>query len=104
MRTDEGDVLPGEWADGFYGAIKLTLDAWRPLFERKDTGEPIMAILLHATRPELLEMLGEAYPKPARSELKDSWRALPFAVEAIYAVCEPSRLHPGGPSTAANEA
>ncbi len=30
MRTDDEEVLPGDWADGFYGAIKLNLAAWAP--------------------------------------------------------------------------
>jgi uncharacterized protein len=101
MRTDEGEVLAGEWADGFFGAIHLTFEAWLPLFQKKETGEPAMAILLHCTKPEMTAMMGGAFPKPSEAVRQDSWRALPFAVEAIYAHCAPTRSNPGAP---ANEA
>ncbi len=35
MRTDEEEVLSGDWADGFFGAISLNLEAWAPLFAHK---------------------------------------------------------------------
>src|SRR3954464_9039486 len=31
MRTDEGVVLAQDWAAGFLAAIRLRLEAWRPL-------------------------------------------------------------------------
>ena len=101
MRTDDGDVLAGEWADGFFGAIRLRLDAWVPLFQEKETGEPAMAILLHCSKPEIAELITAAYPEPPGADLKDSWRALPVAVEAIYRYCEPMRSNPGAPANQA---
>ncbi len=101
MRTDEGEVLAGDWADGFFGAIRLNLEDWAPLFAEKKTGEPIMAILLHCTKPELIQMIGAAFPKPSEAVLKDAWRALPIAVEDIYAHCKAMRFNPDAP---ANEA
>lgn len=98
MRTDDGDVLAGEWADGFFGAIRLRLDAWVPLFRQKKTGEPALAILLHCSKPEMLELIAAAYPEPHGADLTDSWRALPVAVEAIYRYCEPMRSNPGAPA------
>ncbi len=100
MRTDEGEVLTGDWADGFFGAVKLTLPAWMPLFAGKETGEPAMAILLHSSKPEMTTMLKAAFPPPREAKLKETWRALPKAVEAIYRYSEPLRSNPGA---AANE-
>jgi len=100
-RTDEGEVHVGDWADGFFGAIRLNLPHWMPLLEQKATGDPIMAILLHCTKPEITAMMAAAFPKPPAGMLKESWRALPTAVEDIYAYCEPMRFIPGAP---ANEA
>jgi len=98
MRTDDEEVLPCDWADGFYGAIKLNLAAWAPLMAEKQTGEPIMAILMQATEPDLLEMVSAVYPKPPEAILKDAWRAIPTAVETIYAHCKPMRFNPGAPA------
>ena len=101
MRTDQGEVLPGEWADGFYGAIKLRMSAWEPLFMLKQPGEPIMAILMHCSTPEVSAPLAAAFPMPANLDRQETWRALPIAVEDVYAFCEPMRSNSGAP---ANEA
>jgi uncharacterized protein len=98
MRTDDGEVLAGEWADGFFEAIRLRLDAWVPLFRQKETGEPALAILLQCSKPEIAALIAAAYPEPNEAKLKDSWRALPVAVEAIYRYCEPMRSNPGAPA------
>lgn len=98
MRTDDEEVLSGDWADGFYGAMSLNLPAWAPLMAKKQTGEPIMAILMQATKPDLLEMISAAFPKPPEDLLKDAWRAIPTAVESIYAHCKPMRFNPGAPA------
>lgn len=98
MRTDDEEVLSGDWADGFYGAMSLNLPAWAPLMAKKQTGEPIMAILMQATKPDLLEMISAAFPKPPEDRLKDAWRAIPTAVESIYAHCKPMRFNPGAPA------
>ncbi len=100
MRTDQGEVLAGDWADGFFGAIRLTIDAWMPLFLRKETGAPALAILLHCSKPELVGTLAAAFPKTPAAKLRDSWRALPVAVETIYRSCEPRRSNPGAPTQA----
>ncbi|CAK7261740.1 MULTISPECIES: YecA/YgfB family protein [unclassified Shinella] len=98
MRTDEGEVLAGDWADGFFGAISLNLEDWAPLFAQKQTGEPIMGILIQCTKPDLIEIISTAFPKPTKAILKDAWRTLPFAVESIYAHCKPMRFNPSAPA------
>jgi uncharacterized protein len=55
----------GEWADGFFVAIRLTLEDWTPLFEQKATGDPIMAILRHCTKPAMKAMMSAAFPTPS---------------------------------------
>ncbi|CAN7732090.1 YecA family protein [Rhizobium sp. LjRoot98] len=98
MRTDEEEVLSGDWADGFFGAIGLNFEEWAPLFAHKQTGEPIMGILIQCTKPDLIEMIATAFPKPPEAILKDAWRTIPFAVESIYAHCKPIRFNPGAPA------
>lgn len=48
MRTDDEEVLPGDWADGFYAAIKLNLAAWAPLMAEKKREHRAK---LHSTNP-----------------------------------------------------
>jgi uncharacterized protein len=98
MRTDEEEVLSGDWADGFFGAISLNLQDWAPLFAQKQTGEPIMGILIQCTKPDLIEMISTAFPRPPEAILKDAWRTIPIAVESIYAHCKPMRFNPGAPA------
>jgi uncharacterized protein len=97
MRTDEGEVLASDWADGFFGAISLNLGEWAPLFAQKQTGDSMMAILTQCTKPELIQMISTAFPKPSEAVLKEAWRALPFAIESIYAHCKAMRFNPGPP-------
>ena len=97
-RTDEGVVHVGDWADGFFGAIRLACEDWAPLFAMKETGNPIMAILLHCTKPEVAGMMVDAFPNPSADLMRESWRALPTAVAEIYAFCEPIRFIPPNPA------
>jgi uncharacterized protein len=100
MRTDDEEVLAGDWADGFFGAMNLSLDQWAPLFADKKTGEPLLAILMHSTKPELAQMLTSVFPRPPEAHIlfKEAWRALPQAVEAIYAYSKPLRFNPAAPA------
>ncbi len=97
MRTDEEEVLAQDWADGFFGAIQLRLDDWRPLFERQETGGPAMAILFHCSKPELKTLADELFPPPDL-DLAESWRVIPEAVEDIYRYCKPMRFNADAPA------
>jgi len=100
MRTDDEEVLAGDWADGFFGAMKLSLDQWAPLFADKKAGEPLLAILTQTTDPQLAEIITSVYPTlpEAQPLFKEAWRALPKAVEAIYAYTKPTRFNPLAPA------
>ncbi|OCP37469.1 UPF0149 family protein [Ensifer sp. LC163] len=101
MRTDDEEVLAGDWADGFFGAMNLNLEQWAPLFAEKRIGEPLLAILMHSTKPELADMFASTFPKPPESLFKEAWRALPHAVDEIYAYCKPMRFNPAAPANQA---
>src|SRR5918997_4052195 len=53
MRTDEGVVLAQDWAAGFLAAIRLRLEAWRPLFEAAETSCLLLPILVHTPDPAI---------------------------------------------------
>ncbi len=78
--------------------MQLTLESWAPLFAQKATGDPIMAILIHCTKPEMAALMSTAVPKPQEEIMRESWRALPIAIETIYAHCAPLRSNPGAPA------
>ena len=101
MRTDDEEVLPQQWADGFFGAVRLHLDAWRPLFTKEETAGPAMAILFHCSNPDMAADYSAVFGEPLTMDLTNSWRAIPDAVEAIYRQCAPMRA---GPPTSANDA
>lgn len=103
MRTDNEEVLAGDWADGFFGAIKLRLEQWAPLFADKGTGEPLLVILMQTTDQQLAEIMTSVYPisPDARPLFKEAWRAIPQAVEAIYAYSKPLRFNPAAPANQA---
>lgn len=98
MRTDEDDVMSGDWADGFYGAMSLNLGAWGPLMAEKQTGEPITSILIQSTKRDLIDAIAAAFPKPTDDLLEDPWLEIPIAVESIYTHCKPMRFNPGAPA------
>jgi uncharacterized protein len=91
MRTDGGEVLPGQWADGFFGAIMLALSEWQPLFQRKNTGKPAITIVMHCSDNAAKRAFEKIYNKPFSLGHVDTWRALPIAVEDIYRHCKPLR-------------
>src|SRR3954452_13321432 len=50
-RPDEGVVLARDWTPGFLAAIRLRLEAWRPLLEATETGRLLLPILVHVPAP-----------------------------------------------------
>jgi uncharacterized protein len=65
MRTDEGVVLAQDWAAGFLAAIRLRLEAWRPLLEAAETGRLLLPILVHIPAPGIEGHIAEL-PASAR--------------------------------------
>ena len=91
MRTDDGEVSADLWADGFFGAIRLALPDWQPLFMRKNVGEPAIAIIMHCSDNTAKQAFEQIYEKPFAPDHVETWRALPIAVEDIYRHCKPLR-------------
>ena len=53
MRTDEGVVLAQDWAAGFLAAVRLRLEAWRPLLEGPDWIGLLLPILVYTPDPAI---------------------------------------------------
>ena len=85
MRTDEGVVLAQDWAAGFLAAVRLRLEAWRPLLEAAETGGPLLPILVHVPAPGIEDHIAEL-PAPARLHLAGAYHHIPAAVAALHAL------------------
>ena len=83
MRTDEGVVLARDWAAGFLAAVRLRLEAWRPLLEAAETGGPLLPILVHVPAPGIEDHIA-ALPAPARRHLAGAYHHIPAAVAVLH--------------------
>jgi uncharacterized protein len=83
MRTDEGVVLAQDWAAGFLAAVRLRLEAWRPLLEAAETSRLLLPILVHIPAPDLEGHIAEL-PASARQHLAEAYHHIPTAVAALY--------------------
>jgi uncharacterized protein len=92
-RTDDGTVLAGPWCMGFLAAVKLRLDAWRPLLDlsRIEHGL-LLPILLHCNDDAGHPMLGPMPPDPEGEEfLRTAYHDIPVMVPAIREYWMPQR-------------
>ena len=98
MRTDEGVVLAQDWAAGFLAAVRLRLEAWRPLLEA-ETSRLLLPILVHIPAPDIDSHIA-GLPVQARRQLAGAYHHIPTAVAALHglhrstaAERRPSRRH-----------
>ena len=83
MRTDEDVVLAQDWAAGFLAAVRLRLEAWRPLLEVAETGGPLLPILVHVPAPGIEDHIA-ALPARAKRHLAGAYHHIPAAVAALH--------------------
>jgi len=91
MRTDDGEVLIDDYADGFYFGMRLSIDDWKPFISNPEIGMAMVAILGHCTT-----MIGEderlAVMNPQAAQvLAESWRIVPEVVEMLHVTLAGSR-------------
>ena len=92
-RTDDGTVLASPWCMGFLAAMKLRLDAWRPLLDlhRIEHGM-LLPILLHCTDDAGRPMLGPTRPGQEGEEfLRNAYHDIPTVVPVIREYWMPQR-------------
>ena len=83
MRTDEGVVLAQDWAAGFLAAIRLRLEAWRPLLEAAEASRLLLPILVHIPDPAIEGHIANL-PIQARQHLAGAYHHIPTAVAALH--------------------
>jgi uncharacterized protein len=49
LRTDDGELLPEDYANGFWFGMQMTLDKWNPFISDPAIGMPLTAIFGHCT-------------------------------------------------------
>ena len=91
MRTDDGEVLIDDYADGFYFGMRLSIDDWKPFISNPEIGMAMIAILGHCTT-----MIGDnermAVMNPQATQvLAESWRIVPEVVEMLHVTLAGSR-------------
>jgi len=52
LKTEDGEIIVDEWANGFCTAMRLNMPAWAPIMVTVDDAAPLMAIMMHATTPD----------------------------------------------------
>ncbi|HEX6013102.1 MAG TPA: UPF0149 family protein [Geminicoccaceae bacterium] len=90
MRTDEGVVLAQDWAAGFLAAVRLRLEAWRPLLDGP-AWLGLLPILIHTLDPAIEARIARL-PAEARHHLAEAYRHIPSAVAALREHSLPARL------------
>lgn len=84
MRTDEGEVLLEDFANGFYLGMRLSIDDWKPFISDPEIGMAMVAILGHCTtmipdgkRTALINPM-------AAQALAQSWSVVPEVIEMLH--------------------
>lgn len=91
LRTDEGEVLIEDFADGFYFGMKLSLDDWKPFITQPEIGIAMTAILGHCTTMiDEQERIAVVSPQ-AEKLLAQSWEAVPELMEMLHVELAGSR-------------
>lgn len=99
MRTQEGEVLLEDFANGFFTAMHLDMEAWKPFIADPEFGYPLAALLGHSTitgspitgGPSWIEQLGDP---SANLALADTWRMVPQIISLIHDQCAFARMTP----------
>ncbi|KMS52505.1 hypothetical protein V474_11830 [Novosphingobium barchaimii LL02] len=94
MRTEEGEVLLEDFANGFFTAMHLDMEAWKPFIADPQFGYPLAALLGHSTitgGPSWIEQLGDP---SANLALVDTWRMVPQIISLINDQCAFARMTP----------
>jgi uncharacterized protein len=102
-ETSAGDVVAGDWAEGFMDGVALRKDAWRPLFQSDEGAALLAPILAFVHDPD-----DDAVPEGTADERAELHAAavdlIPSTVEAIDAFWKARQRPPRrAPKTGRND-
>ena len=87
MRTEDGDVLLEDFANGFFTAMHLDMDAWKPFVSDREFGLPLVAILGQSTIIDGTSWIDQLQDPLANQALADTWRMIPQIISFIHDQC-----------------
>ena len=87
MRTEDGEVLLEDFANGFFTAMHLDMDAWKPFVSDRDFGLPLAAILGQSTIIDGISWIDQLQDHLANQALADTWRMIPQIISFIHDQC-----------------
>lgn len=90
MRSDDGVVDASDWADGFFGAIRLRPQAWTPILARPHA-QLLMPIFVNCTSRDGSPVYGPLRPALDPALIGDSWRHIRETVSLIRGFLAPAR-------------
>lgn len=84
MRTDGGEVLLEDFANGFYFGMRLSIDDWKPFISDPAIGMALVAILGHCTTMIPDDERTTLINPMAAQALSESWQVVPEVVEMLH--------------------
>jgi len=91
MRTDDGEVLLEDFANGFYFGMRLSIDDWKPFMAEPEIGLAMMAILGHCTTMISEDERRDAINQQGAQLLAESWKVVPEVVDMLHVTLAGSR-------------
>ena len=91
MRTDDGEVLLEDYANGFYFGMRLSIDDWKSFMAEPEIGLAMVAILGHCTTFISEDERMAAVNLQAEQLLAESWKVVPEVVEMLHVTLAGSR-------------
>jgi uncharacterized protein len=83
-KDRDGKIIAADWAEGFVEAIKLRMDAWKPIFVSRRSAEFLVPILWHCRDKEGRALLGFG-PAADDGLVEAATELIPNCVAAIAA-------------------
>ena len=87
MRTEDGEVLLEDFANGFFTAMHLDMNAWTPFVNDPEFGLPLAAILGHSTLTGGSSLIAQLDDPSANHALADTWRMVPQIISFLHDHC-----------------
>ena len=87
MRTEDGEVLLEDFANGFFTAMHLDMNAWTPFVDDPEFGLPLAAILDHSTLTGGSSLIAQLDDPSANHALADTWRMVPQISSFLHDHC-----------------
>jgi uncharacterized protein len=91
MRTEEGEVLLRDYANGFHLGMSLTMNDWQPFFADPQIAMSMVSILGHCDKRPTADQRVAAVETQTAHTLADSWRIVPEVIEMLHVTLAGSR-------------